>query len=209
MSTRVILEIIGWIGSALVVISLAQARVWRFRVMNFIGAALATVYNAALAIWPFAAMNGIITIIDAYWLVRLRRERSPDAHAYELLEVDSDDPFLRHFLKVHSEDAKKFYPEFDPSRPNRANVLIVRGDEPVGVVTIADLTDGTANVRLDYVTERFRDFAPGLFVYQDSGLFERLGASRIQAPASAGAPYLRAVGFQEQDGAWIRPVASS
>ena len=42
--------------------------------------------------------------------VRLRRERSPDAHAYELLEVDSDDPFLRHFLKVHSEDAKKFYP---------------------------------------------------------------------------------------------------
>ena len=40
MSTRVILEIFGWIGSGLIVLSLAQARVWRFRVMNFIGAVM-------------------------------------------------------------------------------------------------------------------------------------------------------------------------
>ena len=53
MSTRAILEIIGWIGSALVVLSLAQARVWRFRVMNFAGAILAT-------LWPVAdASTGI------------------------------------------------------------------------------------------------------------------------------------------------------
>ena len=50
MSTRVILEIFGWIGSGLIVLSLAQARVWRFRIMNFVGAVIATVYNFLLEI---------------------------------------------------------------------------------------------------------------------------------------------------------------
>ena len=60
-------------------LSLAQARVYRFRVLNFAGAALGTMYNALLGIWPFAAMNAVITVIDAYWLVRLtgNADRSP------------------------------------------------------------------------------------------------------------------------------------
>ncbi len=206
MSTRAILELIGWIGSGLIVLSLAQARVWRFRVMNFIGAVIATAYNGLLSIWPFAAMNLIISVIDAYWLVRLSRERQPDSAAYDLLEVGDDDVYLRHFLTVHAEDAQRFFPDFDPAAPTRSSVLIVRGDETVGVVTIADIREGTAVVSLDYVTPRFRDFTPGTFVYQDSGLFERLGVQRIEAPRSSGEKYLHTMGFHEQDGTWVRDV---
>lgn len=206
MSSRTILEIIGWIGSGLIVLSLAQARVWRFRVMNFIGAVIATAYNGLLSIWPFAAMNLVIAVIDAYWLVRLSRERSPESKAYDLLEVDDDDAYLRHFLKVHVEDAKKHFPAYDPAAPSRCNVLVMRGDEAVGVVTIKDIQDGTANLSLDYVTERFRDFSPGTFVYEDSGMFERLGVKRIQAPGSSGDKYLHKMGFREQNGAWLRDV---
>ncbi|HRY11722.1 MAG: hypothetical protein H6526_06090 [Actinobacteria bacterium] len=207
MSTRVILEIFGWIGSGLIVLSLAQARVWRFRIMNFVGAVIATVYNFLLEIWPFGAMNLIIAIIDAYWLVRLSRERRPESTAYDLLEVHHDDAFLRHFLGVHGKDAKRHFPDFDPDAASRSNVLVMRGDEAVGVVTIADIRDGTADISLDYVTERFRDFTPGTFVYQDSGMFERLGVRKIQAPASAGEHYLKKMGFREDAGTWIREVA--
>ena len=90
MSTRTILEIFGWIGSGLIVLSLAQARVYRFRVLNFAGAALGTMYNALLGIWPFAAMNGVIAVIDVYWIWRLTRERH-DEQAYEVGEVGIDD----------------------------------------------------------------------------------------------------------------------
>ncbi len=208
MSTRVILEIFGWIGSGLIVLSLAQARVWRFRIMNFIGAVIATVYNGMLSIWPFAAMNLVIAVIDAYWLVRLRKERQPESQAYDLLEVNHEDAYLQHFLKVHGEDAKKHFPEFTPQSPTVSNVMIMRGDEAVGVVSITEITDGTAKLGLDYVTERFRDFTPGTFVYRDSGMFERLGVRRIQAPATSGPKYLQRMGFQEQDGAWLRDVAA-
>ncbi len=207
MSTRAILEIFGWIGSGLIVLSLAQARVWRFRIMNFVGAVIATAYNFALEIWPFGAMNLIIAIIDAYWLVRLRRENKPESTAYDLLEVNHDDAFLQHFFRVHGDDTKKHFPGFDPAAPSRSNVLVMRGNEAVGVVTIADIHDGTADLSLDYVTERFRDFTPGTFVYRDSGMFERLGVRRIQAPASAGEHYLTRMGFRNAGDVWVREVA--
>ena len=52
-------QIIGWVGSALVVLSLMQARVLRFRWLNLVGSVLATAYNAVFGIWPFVAMNGV------------------------------------------------------------------------------------------------------------------------------------------------------
>ena len=205
MSTRTILEIIGWIGSVLVVLSLAQARVWRFRVMNFAGAVLATFYNGILGIWPFAAMNGVIAIIDAYWMVRLKRESHPSSEAYELVEVDHDDAYLAHFLKVHGDDVHSFYPSFDPLAPSETSVLVMRGDETVGLVVIASTTQDSAHVSLDYVTERFRDFSPGRFVYTNSGLFDRLGVSRIEA--REGEPgYLEKMGFRRESTGWTRLV---
>ena len=62
---------------------------------------------------------------------------------------------------------------------------------------------------IDRFPERFRDFTPGTFVYQDSGMFERLGVQRIKAPASAGEHYLKRMGFRDAGGTWIREVAPS
>ncbi|WNB85751.1 hypothetical protein [Cellulomonas sp. ATA003] len=105
------LEAVGWLGSALVVLSLTLAGVWRFRVLNFAGALIATGYNTWLEIWPFAAMNGAITVIDAYWLVRLHRERHDEA-TYDVVEVGPDDAYLAHTLRTHAADIARFYPGF-------------------------------------------------------------------------------------------------
>jgi hypothetical protein len=204
MSTRAVLEIFGWISSGLIVLSLAQARVWRFRIMNFAGAALGTMYNALLGIWPFAAMNAVITVIDAYWMVRLSREGRPAT--YDLLRVDHDDPYVQHFLKIHAKGTRSHFPHFDPQAPTRATVLVLRGDETVGVVAISDTTDRTAHVSLDYVTDRFRDYTPATYVYEDSGLFERLGVEHIQVPGTADHKYLRRMGFRPHEDEWVREV---
>lgn len=209
MSTRTILEIIGWAGSALVVLSLAQARVLRFRVMNFAGALLATVYNAALGIWPFAAMNAIISVIDAYWLLRLRREAQPSSGAYQVVEVEPDDAYLRHFLKVHADDTQQHFPAFDPAAIGERAFLVLRQDEAVGVVAIQHVQGTTARLSLDYVTPRFRDFSPGEFVYRESGLFEAMGVTEIIAPdMREDDPYPAQMGFSRRDDQWVRSVAA-
>lgn len=218
------LDIFGWISSILVVWSLMQARVLRFRVMNLAGAAMATVVNALLGIWPFAAMNGVIAVIDVYWIWRLTRERH-DADAYEVVEVGIDDAYLRHVLTLKADDVAATHPAFavddvvgpaGRGRPAagaaaaRSAFLVLRGDETVGLVVVRDAGAGVGEVEVDYVTERFRDFTPGEFVYRRSGVFADKGFTQLVADAGPGtSDHFAKVGFQRVGGHWERPVTAA
>ncbi|WP_034610856.1 hypothetical protein [Cellulomonas sp. URHD0024] len=199
------LEVVGWAGSALVIVSLMQARVLRFRVLNLIGALLAAVYNAIIGVWPFAAMNAVIVVIDVYWLVKLLRERH-DETVYSVVEVDGDDAYLQHVLQVHQEDIAKFQPSFT-SDGTGAAFLVQRGDETVGVVVVRDAGGGVGRVELDYVTPRFRDFTPGEFVYRHSGVFAAHGLRSLVVDAlPQNQDYLQRVGFRPGPAGWTRAV---
>ena len=201
-------EVFGWIGSILVVVSLMVAKVLRFRVLNLAGALIATIYNAAIGVWPFMAMNAAITIIDVYWLARLLRERG-DEDTYEMVAVRPDDAYLARVLHVHSADIAKHAPRYPGPAAGSAAYLVVRGDETIGVVQVHDEGAGVGRVQLDYVTPRFRDFRPGRFVYERSGVFRALGLRRLVVePEPASRDYLRRVGFQPSDsGTWERATA--
>ncbi|WP_061963205.1 hypothetical protein [Demequina aurantiaca] len=209
----VLLEAIGWVGSILIVWSLMQARVLRFRWMNFAGAFVATVYNGVIGIWPFAFMNAAITIIDAYWLVRLYRERD-DAEVYEVLSVEPEDAFLQHVLAVHGTDIAKHQPAFTAHAPadgaKRSTFLVTRGDEAVGVVVVADQGAGVGLVELDWVKERFRDFAPGEFVYRSSSALSDAGFTRLEREkhAALDEAYVQKVGFRSEGDRWVREVTT-
>jgi hypothetical protein len=211
-----VLEIIGWVGSALVVVSLMQARVLRFRWMNLAGSVIATAYNAVVGIWPFAVMNGVIAIIDVYWLVRLTRERH-DAEVYEVVPVGAGDHYLRHVLGVHADDIARYYPSFavpagdSDEAPARWAYLVLRGDETVGVVVVRDVGGDVGEVELDYVTPRFRDFTPGEFVYRRSGVFAGTGLRSLVVADDARdtGDYLERVGFRRVGGRWHRDVAAA
>ncbi|WP_206155766.1 hypothetical protein [Cellulomonas taurus] len=202
-----LLEIIGWTGSVLVVVSLMQARVLRFRVLNLVGSLIATGYNIWADIWPFAAMNGVIALIDLYWIWRLLRERH-DTDAYRVIEVGPSEAYLRHVTAVHAEDIARFYPRY--SGDGTWAYLVLRGDETVGMVVLRDTGDGVGEVLLDYVTPRFRDFAPGEFVYRRSGVLAATGLSELTAHPHTDAlhPYLTRVGFTPtpDHNTWTRPI---
>jgi hypothetical protein len=215
------LDIFGWVSSILVVWSLMQARVLRFRVMNLAGASMATVVNAMLGIWPFAAMNGVIAVIDVYWIWRLTRERH-DADVYDVVEVGIDDAYLLHVLRVNAEDVAATHPGFamaqvvqaagaDPSVDSgRSAFLVLRGDETVGMVLVRDAGAGVGQVELDYVTERFRDFTPGEFVYRRSGVFAGKGFTKLVVDAEPGtSDYYQRIGFQRVEGQWVHAVESA
>lgn len=201
------LEAIGWIGSALIVLSVMQSRMLRFRWMNLAGSLIATGYNAVFGIWPFVAMNAAITLISAYWLTRLYREAKNPA-VYQVLQVPPDDPFLRHLMEVHAEDISAHQPGFaaqcvDPD-PELSTLLLVRGDEAVGVVAVRDAGDGVGVIELDWVKTRFRDFTPGQFVYRDSGALPAAGFRHLTlTPHQAtDTEYLRRTGFRLEGDRW-------
>jgi len=190
------LDLGGWAGSALLIFSLLQARVLRFRVLNLAACLVLVVFNFFIEVWPMFAMNVVLCGINLFFIRRLLSERH-DPTAYEVLEVGRSDAYLRHMLGQHGSDIATFFPEFDkvPDEPGAAAYLVQHGDETVGVVLIRDAGDGVAQVELDYVTPRFRDFSPGEFVYRRSGLFLDRGFRRVVTSPGMVAPYYADLGF--------------
>jgi hypothetical protein len=199
------LDLIGWCGSALLVVSLMQARVLRFRVLNLVACVVLTGFNAALEIWPMVAMNIVLTLINLWHIRKLVGTRHDEA-SYDVLEVGPDDEYLRHVLRVHEADILAFQPDlvWDGAAPGRLAFLVQRGDETVGVVLVRDDGDGVAHVELDYVTPRFRDFSPGEFVWRRSTVLRERGFTRVVTPARMVGAYYGRLGFERDatTGAW-------
>jgi hypothetical protein len=51
------LDLFGWAGSALLIVSLLQARVLRFRLLNLVAGLMLVLFNAMIMVWPMVAMN--------------------------------------------------------------------------------------------------------------------------------------------------------
>jgi hypothetical protein len=149
------------------------------------------------------AMNAVLAGINVWFIRRLLAQRHDEA-AYVVLEVGLDDAYLRHVLAVHRADIATFFPAFggvDASgggdgTVRRSAFLVEHGDETVGVVVARRVEEGVAQVELDYVTPRFRDFTPGEFVYRRSGLFRDRGYHRVLTPPGMVAPYYADLGFR-------------
>jgi hypothetical protein len=191
------LDIIGWLGSALLIYSVMQARVLRFRVLNLVASAILAGFNAALGIWPMVAMNVALCAINL-WHIRNLVSTRHDASTYEVIEVRPQDEYLRHVLRVHGSDILRYQPDFawDGAAPGGAAFLVQRGDETVGVVLVHDEGGGVAQVVLDYVTQRFRDFSPGEFVWRHSTALRDHGFVRVVTPQQMVAPYYARLGFR-------------
>ncbi|MCX4473119.1 YgjV family protein [Micromonospora sp. NBC_01655] len=198
------LDLIGWIGSALLVWSLLQARVLRLRALNLVGCLVLIGYNAALAVWPMVGLNVVLAVINVWYLRKMLTTRH-DEQTYQVVEVGVDDQFLAHTLRVHATDIARFNPDFrwGGQTARRSAFLVVRADEVVGVVLSHAEGDDVAQVDLDYVTQRFRDFTPGEFVYRRSSLFTDRGFRRVVSPPGMVAPYYHRLGFRPVGGSYV------
>ncbi|MFB9239035.1 hypothetical protein ACFFWC_26490 [Plantactinospora siamensis] len=195
------LDVIGWIGSALLVWSLLQTRLLRLRALNLVGCVVLIGFNAALAVWPMVGLNVVLAVINIWYLVRMVATRHDD-RTYQVVEVGTDDGFLEHVLRVHAADIARFNPGFtwaadgvEPA-PGRSAFLVLRADEVVGVMLVRAAGNGVAQIELDYVTPRFRDLTPGEFVYRRSRLFTARGFRRVVTPPDMVAPYYARLGFR-------------
>lgn len=198
------LQVIGWLGSALLVASLLQTRLMRLRVLNLIACLILIGFNAALAVWPMVGMNIVLSAINIYFIVKLLRQRH-DSRVYRAVPIGVTEPLLTDVLTRHATDIAAFNPGLpaDVTAGVEHAFLVSAGDEIVGVVlTREGETPEEQQVVVDYVLPAYRDFTPGEFVFRGDGPFAALGTRRVVANAgmAASEKYLAAVGFQERDG---------
>lgn len=210
------IDAVGWAGSALLIFSLLQARVLRLRVLNTIACVVLIFFNAVIEVWPMVAMNVALCAINIFFIAKLLRERH-DETVFTVIEVGEEDAYLAHFVRTHEGEIGHFFPHFfaqvtaddgaiEP-REGRTAYLIAQGDETVGAVVARDAGDGVAQIELDYVTPRYRDFTPGEFVFRTSRLFRDRGFSVVRTAPGMVAPYYERLGFTSDGPSWRLDLA--
>ncbi len=197
-------DLLGWIGSALLVFSVMQARILRLRALNLIACVVLVVFNAIIEVWPMVAMNAALAAINIYYLSQMIGERHDEA-AFAVVEVAPTDDYLRHVLRTHRPDILDFQPDFDwdGTGPGRRAFVVLHGDETVGVVLLVDEGEGTARIVLDYVTERYRDFSPGEFVWRRSQVLRDSGVHRVVTPPGMVDPYYARLDFERRGDSFV------
>lgn len=65
------IEILGYVASVMVAISLMMKDIILLRWLNFIGCGLFAAYGYAIDAWPVAGMNAFVACINIYHLVKI------------------------------------------------------------------------------------------------------------------------------------------
>lgn len=197
------LDIFGWLSSGLLVLSLLQTRVIRFRILNLTASLSLVAYNALIEVWPMVGMNVATSSINVFFLTRLLRRRHDD-RAFDVLQVEPRDAYFQHFLELHHHDIRRFHPAFEGAQDDDLAFQILRGDQTVGVVLVRREGD-VAQVQLDHVTPRFRDFSPGEFVWRRAPRLRERGFRKVVTPPRMVNPYYKrlAQGFRREGDSFV------
>ena len=183
-------DLLGWCGSTLLIVSLVQTRVLRLRLLNLCASSILIVFNSLVHVWPMVAMNIATATINVFFIRRLITQRQ----TFHVLEVQPRDAYFQHFLTVHVKDLRRFFPAFEGTEADDLAFQVQTGDETVGCVLIRPEGD-VARVLVDYVTPRYRDFSPGEFVWRSNPVLRQRGFTRVVTPPDMVAPYYERLGL--------------
>ena len=201
MDSQLVLEIVGYVASVLVAVSLMMSSILGLRLINLVGSAAFVVYGALIGAYPVAVVNLLIVFINLYYLRQMLGSRE----FFQLLEVRTDSDYLRAFLDFHAAEIQRFLPgfAFTPD-PRHLVFFVLRDMVPAGVFIGERRGDGALRVMLDFVIPQFRDFKTGRYLFRDQAHFFRANGITEIISASGSrvhAEYLRRMGFAPVDAA--------
>lgn len=201
MSTAAIYEIIGYVGSGLVLVSFLMASVVKLRIVNSVGSLIFAVYALLIHSYPTMIMNICLVLINLYYLWKLRNSE-PN---YRLVSLEPAGGYVEAFLREHREDIAKCFPgrNWSDEELNRA-WLVCHGDAAAGLL-LGTERKGVLNVALDYSTPAYRDSSEGRYLVEHLGQ-EGLRLLRYEHAEEGHVAYLKKMGYESKGGAWERPL---
>jgi len=195
-------EALGYLASALVIVSLAMRSVVRLRVISLCGSVTFLVYGYLIESPPVMVTNGSIALINLWFLRQEFFVKPANRHDLGVSRIRPDSPFLTDFVEYHADDIGRFQPDFEmPVGDDVVSMLLTRDGLPAGLL-VGRRSDDTLAIDLDYVLREHRDsrigqwiYGPGATVFRDDGL-RRLTATALTDDHQR---YLRRVGFVPVD----------
>ena len=198
---QLIIEMMGYVASVMVLISLLMSSVIKLRIINSLGALVYVIYALIIGSYPTALLNAGLIIVNVYFLIKLLKAKS----VYSVCESNPQESGVEHFLNHYRTDISKYFPDYSDQMEENDQVWVVYADANPAGILIGSKEGNAIRVRLDYSTPQFRDCSVGKFLYTE---LRNNGVAQLIANASTDThkAYLKKMGFVEKNGCFIKTL---
>ncbi len=126
---NIYLEIFGYIGTALVIISMMMTSLVKLRIFNMCGGLISLIYSVLICAWPVVVLNACLICINFVQTVRQLNKRED----VTLLSVKDNDATLQYLLGIWKADFEKCNPDLACKATQGENAhILYEGQEAVG-----------------------------------------------------------------------------
>lgn len=191
MDSSMYIELFGYLGSVLVVVSMLMSSVVKLRVINVIGSLISGTYALIIGSFPLVLMNICLIIINVINLIKLLRVD----RKYELVEGSCEDAYYDYFLQHYGQDIKNYFPAFQKERKSRNKVYYIFCNEAPAGLFLGNMDEKSSTIiDIDYTTPAYRDCSVAKFLYmnlKEKGIREL----RMKEPSDKHKPFLEKMGY--------------
>ncbi|MCR5590020.1 MAG: YgjV family protein [Lachnospiraceae bacterium] len=162
MSASTVIEMIGYLGSALVLVSMLMTSVVKLRLINLTGSIIFAGYALMIRSYPTALMNIALAGINIFYLVRMFREQK----IYDAIPADRNDGYFSYLLDRYHDDILRCFPDTALDAAADVTYLVCCDSDPACLFLGKETAPGKLEVVLDYATPVYRDASAGKFLYR-------------------------------------------
>ncbi len=188
------IELIGYLGSIFVAISLLMSNVFKLRVINLLGAIFFVIYGILIKAHSVWLVNLFVAIVDLYYIIQLKSAKN----LFKFIN-SSYNELIDDFIKYHYDDIIKFFPEFKGEKKNELlYYIIVRNFIIVGVFGYK-YQNGKYQIIIDYIKKEWRDLKNAINFFKTISQNENFNGKTffIKTENSQHIKYLKKIGFTE------------
>lgn len=200
MEPRMIIEIVGYVGSVLVVVAMLMSSVVKLRIINTIGSSISLVYALIVGAYPLALMNGCLIIINFYNLHKLFKTEKQ----YDFVVCNTEDAYVNYFVNKYSKDIKTYFPDFDLKNFGNTAYSVFCEGKPAGLLLGDRNQNDKLDIIIDYSTPEYRDCSVGKFIY--SNMHDIKSVVFRKKVTDSHAAYMKKIGFEKKDNLYIKSI---
>ncbi|MDD2564650.1 MAG: YgjV family protein [Salinivirgaceae bacterium] len=190
-------ELIGYLASVIIIISMMMSSLVKLRIVNLTGALLFSIYGFLIGALPVGILNGFVVLVNLYQVYRLY-DRSEE---FRIIQPAVDGDYIRSFLEHFKTQIKHYQPDFDADLSlYDIGIAVLRNMNVAGVILGKTDNKRTLHLSLDFVIPEYRDMKVGRFVFiSNKQYFKDNGFERIVTTGKnkTHIKYLREMGFVE------------
>jgi hypothetical protein len=197
---EILIQVVGYISSALLALSLLVSNDLKFRWLNTGGCVFFIAYGVMIGALPVILTNSLLFLINLYYLIKLFNAQED----FDLIEFKGDERLVSKFISFYQNDIHSYFPLYTHGGSGEQQLkFAVLRDLVIANIFIATLReDGTAFVQLNYTVEKYRDYKVGRFIFNRENKFLlSKGVKQLvyRVPVSARhEKFLKVMGFKRE-----------